>query len=447
MNKSKALAGCVAGFSFACTITAVQAAPLQDELHLLQEHHPRIAATQDTAAGAREGVRQAFGAYLPTVNLTGDTGYEYIDSPARRDAGDSTYDGQRRTIGIVASQRLYDGGARSGTFDAAKLQHTLATTDMESVRQNVLFEGVQAYLTVLRQRDLVDLAAQNEETIRQQLNLEDERVRRGSGIAVDVLQAKSRLQLARERRVANEGVLLDALARYRQVFGRPAEMGAMTTPEPPLDAVPATLEEAIEIAVNENPAIRSAATQTAIAGEQREIARAGYLPTVNLEVSGNLERDKNAVADERRDYSILLKANWNLFNGFATRAGVARATYDQAASRNNQLFTTRKTEEQVQVAWHALDTARQRVALLENAVNIAEEVFASRQRLREAGTADAIAVLDAENELYGARINHTAALYDTRLAVYQMLLAMGRLSSPESAVATEIRGLALHRDN
>ena len=39
----------------------------------------------------------------------------------------------------------------------------------------------------------------NETNIQNQLNLEDERVQRGSGIAVDVLQAKSRLQLAKER--------------------------------------------------------------------------------------------------------------------------------------------------------------------------------------------------------------------------------------------------------
>ena len=45
-----------------------------------------------------------------------------------------------------------------------------------------------------RQNQLVELATQNEETIQIQLNLEDERVLKGSGIAIDVLQAKSRLQ-------------------------------------------------------------------------------------------------------------------------------------------------------------------------------------------------------------------------------------------------------------
>jgi adhesin transport system outer membrane protein len=39
-----------------------------------------------------------------------------------------------------------------------------------------------------------------------------------------------------------------------------------------------------------------------------------------------------------------------------------------------------------------------------------------------------INVLDAENEVSNAQINYTAAAYDERVAVFQVLLAMGRLS-------------------
>ena len=39
-----------------------------------------------------------------------------------------------------------------------------------------------------------------------------------------------------------------------------------------------------------------------------------------------------------------------------------------------------------------------------------------------------INVLDAENEVFNARINYTSAFFDTRQATYQLLLAVGRLS-------------------
>ena len=62
----------------------------------------------------------------------------------------------------------------------------------------LLFQGLNQYLEVLRTVHLIAVAQNTENTIRMQLRLEDERVQRGSGIAVDVLQAKSRLQVAKE---------------------------------------------------------------------------------------------------------------------------------------------------------------------------------------------------------------------------------------------------------
>lgn len=426
----KTIAGCLTGLAVALAAQAANAETLVEELQGLLDSHPQIEGSRQTVNAAGEQVNQAFAGYLPKVNVIGDGGYEYVDTPSTRAAtSDGTWDGQRRTVGVVATQLLYDGGLTASTYGSAKLQNTQAETDLAATRQNVLFEGISAYLTVMRQRELVRLSAQNEDNIKRQLNLEDERVRRGSGIAVDVLQAKSRLQLSKERRVATEGALKDALTRYVQVFGHAPEMDKMTAPAAPLGAIPETLDEVVAIALQENPSITSASTQTAIASEQQDAAHAGYLPTVNLEVAGNYNHDKDYVSN-RRDVSVLVRANWNIFNGFATRAGVAKASFEHAASQTNQQHVRRKVEEQARLAWQALDTARQRVALLENAVNIADEVFTSRRRLREAGKENAITVLDAENEVYTARINYTAALYDARLAAYQVLLAMGRLGDP-----------------
>ena len=85
--------------------------------------------------------------------------------------------------------------------------------------------------------------------------------------------------------------------------------------------------------------------------------------------------------------------------------------------------------EQLKLAWQALITVRNRLELLENAVNIATEVFESRKKLRAAGKETVINVLDAENEVNNARINFTSAAYDESIVIYQLLLAMGRLNA------------------
>ena len=253
-------------------------------------------------------------------------------------------------------------------------------------------------------------------------------MQRGSGIAVDVLQAKSRLQIAKERRVNFEGALEDSVSRYNQVFNRAPDIDAMMDPVPPVDLMPGDLESAIAIAHEESPAVVNAVATVEVARERQRTVRADYYPTFDVVAEWNYEKNDDTTIGTRRDYSVLFQANWDLFTGFSTQHGVTQAAFDYGASQDNHSFVIRKVEEQMRLAWQALVTVRQRVDLLENAVNIASEVFDARQTLREAGKETVINVLDAESEIFNAQINFTSASYDQTLAIYQLLLGMGRLT-------------------
>lgn len=434
--KAKLYTCCLMALAVSIGSQSAWAAPMADELRDLVTSHPQITAAQKGVASADEQVNRAFGAYLPRVDLKGDAGYEYVDNPTRRDNVGDPFGMGRDTAGVVATQLLYDGGAVASAYEAAKLQKDASGSESQATQQAVILQGVMAYLDVLRQRELINLSRQNEENIKRQLNLENERVQRGSGIAVDVLQAKSRLQISKERRVTVEGALKDAVATYEQVYGHQPDIATMSLPSAPLNLLPESLEEAIKVALKENPALESAKKQTGIASEQRDAAEAEYMPKINLEAAANYEHNKNTVIGVRRDYSVLVTANWNVFNGFATRANTARAAYDYAASQDKQVYVHRKIEEQTKLAWQTLQTARERVSLLQNAVNIASEVYTSRVKLREAGKETAINVLDAENEVFNARINLTAAVYDANLSSYQVLQSMGRLDLANASSGT-----------
>ena len=129
-----------------------------------------------------------------------------------------------------------------------------------------------------------------------------------------------------------------------------------------------------------------------------------------------------------RDASIVLQARWNLFSGFRTRADVAAASHDYLAALDSRNLVARGIVQDVGLAWEQLRTVRQRVELLRNAVTIAAEVHDARRKLREAGQETVINVLDAENEVFNAQIGASDAEYDARIAVYRLILALGRLT-------------------
>lgn len=412
----------------ALTLTpgVVQAAPLEIELARLITNHPNILAARNTLDSNREGINVAKAARLPTLSVTSDASREFIDSPSARNGGGRLVD-NKQTATFTLTQNLFDGYATQAAIRIAELNSDLAAISLEGARQNTLFQGTQAYITVLRQMRLLGITIESEARIQRQLNLEDERVRRGSGIAVDVLQAKSRLQVAKERRVGFEGQVADAMSRYQQVFGFPPNSEDMFDPRPPINSVPSDLDRALAIALVENPAVRTAGANIDVGRQRQNEAKAELYPTVDLEGEFGYEKDNAGVKGTRRDFTLGIVANWDIFNGFATRARTLRAGYDTAATKNQLAVAARQVEEQVRLAWQALLTARERVVLLENAVNIASEVAQSRRKLRAAGKETVINVLDAENEVNNAQINFTTASYDEKVAAYQLLLALGRL--------------------
>ncbi|WP_242442718.1 TolC family protein [Magnetospirillum sp. 15-1] len=202
---------------------------------------------------------------------------------------------------------------------------------------------------------------------------------------------------------------------------------ALSDPPLPLDLIPETIDQSLDVAEKDNPILESATNTIDLTSDKRNLAEAGYWPTLDLVGKADYEHGKNATVGVRRDWSLMLVASWELFSGFKTDATVAQASWDHGASKDNRFHTSRKIAEQARTAWHKLQTARQRLDLLENAAVLAEEVWAATMKKREAGKATVTEVLDEETRINEARINYTGAYYDMYQASYELLTAMGRL--------------------
>jgi adhesin transport system outer membrane protein len=404
------------------------AGSLNNELIDLLKTHPRLLAGQERVKAAAAGVREAWGAYFPQVNINGNVGHARVDSPARRQALNKPFRGGTNSVGGELRLNVFDGFGKDANLSRSRLQKIAAGLELEAELQQTVFRGVTAYINVLRQSELLRLARLSERTIMRQLHLEDERVRRGSGLTVDVLQAKSRLQIAKQLRVQVEGDRHTAISRYIQVFGHAPRMAAMRDPVPPSASLPESLERALSEATTTNPTLKKAARDIEIAEQRRRSAQAPLFPRIDLVIEGRRDSGVDGIPGIRRDYTFLVKMTWELFNGFATQSRVIKAARLRAAAQNDHRYVYRQVEDEARIAWHKLRTERQREALLANAINIAAEVFRARQRLRAAGKETVINVLDAENEVNQARIQHTAARYDAMLAVYRLHFTLGQLT-------------------
>lgn len=409
-----------------CLAAPVQAAELKPLLTQLLEDHPRIRAEAERVEAAQAATTQAFSGYLPKVDASASTGYENTDRTALYPpAGDYEFEPDMASLSVT--QNLFEGFRTKGSLRAAEAGLTQAEASLEATKQQLLFEGASAYLNVLKQQELTRLAAGNMKNLQQQLNLEDEKVTRGSGIAVDVLQAKSRLQISKERHTAFTGALEEARASYFQIYGHAPE--ALAAPAAPEKAIPESLEKAIEIGMARNPSLQFAEAAAIAAEHQKTVAEAGYYPSVDLVAAHNYKDDAGGIQGEEVADSVILRGTWQLFSGFSDQARAKQAAHQHQASLSSAEDAKRRLVEQIKLAWTNLQITRERSALLDNAVNIAGEVLDARKRLRDAGSDTALNVLDAENELFRAQIDAAAARFDAHAAAYRLMLAMGTLKA------------------
>jgi adhesin transport system outer membrane protein len=409
-----------------------QADALDAMLRQLNESHPRIAAAKQDLNAADASKEEAFSGYLPTFNVNASLGYEDIDRSDLIPAGSQTEE-DTASYSAALTQNLFRGFATRAAISTADLSTSIAEHNLTNTQQQVMFEGISAYIEVLRFIELTDLALNNQSNLRSQLNLEDERVKRGSGIAVDALQAKSRLQISAERYAAFTGGLKDAISRYAQVFNRAPDIDNMAPIPLPLDDLPESMEAAADIAIANNPQLAGSKQNVDLAKTSRESAKSGYYPTVDLVAATSHDENVSGIIGTEERQSIRLQTSWQLFSGFADRSRVRQATYSYHSAQETAQYAERKVVEEVKFAWSSMTTSKQRMELLDNAVNIAGEVYDARKRLRDAGSETALNVLDAENEVYRARIDAASARYDYYLSVYRLLLAMGKLSAGSTA--------------
>ncbi len=121
---------------------------------------------------------------------------------------------------------------------------------LRAVEGDVFTNAVAAYMNVIRDRAVVELNQNNVKVLETNLEATRDRFQIGDLTRTDVAQSEARLQLGRAQLATAQGQLTASEATYRQQIGHPP---GQLAPPPPLPPLPTTPEEAVRIALANNP--------------------------------------------------------------------------------------------------------------------------------------------------------------------------------------------------
>lgn len=401
--------------------------------------NPEILGAEADARAAQHELKRAKAGYYPSLDLTARYGREHTNIKQLSLAGNDVDDLWRRETGVQVSQLLWDGNATRSEVQRRVALLNSAEHSLADTLNAIAFRASEAYLDVLRNRELVDLAASNVGDHEATLANVQARLDSGVGNKADVNQASARLALARSTLQAREGSLLEAIARYERVVGS-VPPGDLAVPQAPdsglvnagkidLSALDNATSNAQQQAFDEHPAAKQG--NAGIAAAQAELvgSQSGYHPQVNLEGAMNRDDNISGVRGIRNSDTLMVVARWNLFRGGADRAQQMAAAERKVSAEEQLDDIKRRIAENVAIAFQARATSESRLAYLRQHVDSSGGTLSAYEAQFELNRRTLLDVLNARNELFNARSNLVLGTFDDLVNAYFVDASKGQLAS------------------
>jgi adhesin transport system outer membrane protein len=410
----------------ALPVSRTAAMTLEEAIRYALTTNPEIGEARANRMAIDHELEQARGLYLPQVDVEALGGPEWVDNSTTAARGRPRGDWlERWELSVVLQQRIFDG------FEArSEVERQAARVDAAAYRvlersEFIGLDVVQAYLDVMRNAELVELARRNEQIHRQILGNVLRLVDAGEASIADAQQARERLFNAERIVIDFERDFDEARITYQRVVGQPA--GEMVLPDPPTGALPPDLEVAVAVALETNPTIRIGLAELDVSYAELRAAEAPFYPSVSLESTASVGDNIDGNLDEESQFNVLLVARYRLFNGFIDRAARQEQVARVAEARHQLDRFRRDVEELVRQSWTTLQASLRNVPILERQVVSAREVVGSYREQYAIGARTLLDVLDAENELFNARVSLTSTRFASVFGQYRVLASTGQL--------------------
>jgi outer membrane protein len=398
---------------------------LREALVSAYQTNPTLTAQRETLRGTDANVAIARAAGRPQVN--GTVG---LNRNLTRSGVIAQTQGNSHNIslsgGVDLTYPLFSGGAVKNSVRAAETRVEAGRATLRAVEGDVFTQAVAAYMDVIRDRAIVELNQNNVKVLGTNLEATQDRFQIGDLTRTDVAQSEARLSLGRSQLATAQGRLIGSEATYRQIIGHAP---GVLAPPPPLPPLPKTADEAVQIALANNPDLVAISRQAIASGYDVNVARAGRLPTLGAVASGDylnqLTGSTNGLSRAGTATSVGLSANIPIFQGGLPAARIRQAQANQGAVLEQVVGTERAVVQAARAAFANYDAAQRAIQANTVAVQANQLALEGNRAEQSVGTRTIIEVLNAEQELLNSQVLLVTAKRDAYVAGFQLLNAMG----------------------
>ena len=420
--------------AFSLTAAADEPWTLERALDYALTHNPDARIAQQRIDAAEAGLEQADSTFWPQLQV--QASYTRTDNPmmvfgdilnqrsynSSLNFNDVPDVDDLNARGIVTVP-LYAGGRNVAGQKAAKADAEAAKQDSAAVRNALAFEVSRAFYTVLKTRQFIQAAEAAVNDFETNLDVAQKRLAGGTLLKSDVLDIEVRLAQSREDLVLAHNANTLAERTLRNLLG--IEDGGFTVADTAPDVSAPDARD-----FSQRPELAAARDRESAAQAQVRGSKSGYKPRVSA--FGSLDHDYGWVTGgDGNSYTAGVMVQWDLWDGFSTRAKTREAGANLESAREEQRKLRLALDLEVEQARLNLDAANERLAVSRKTVEQAEESATLTRNRFDQGLAISTQLIDSETALVAARVRRAEAESDQHIAIAALrkALALPQLDS------------------
>ncbi|MCB9476822.1 MAG: TolC family protein [Deltaproteobacteria bacterium] len=341
---------------------------------------------------------------------------------------------------IEGTQPIFTGGkVLTGLYQASE-NRKAAVAGLSAAEIDTLGAVEEAYVNALRARAFVDFTTQLIAALERHARTAQDQFDTGRVLESEVLQAQVHLGKARVGQVEAQSQYELALARLNYLIGeaqdRPWELSDPTAAECSMPS----LDDMIGRALTEHPQLIAADHRTNAAKARTVMAATSFVPTLGVQATYNFHDEEDLFGDQAEDWTVMVAARWNIFNGFKDVSRTAAARRNAAAAELALDDHREQFALGVRQNYRALSTSAQKLNVADAARERAERHRTIMSNRYEQGLVPIATLLDAQTDLVEATTNALNARYDHILAERMLLHSVGARTCADLADTTETKG-------
>jgi TolC family type I secretion outer membrane protein len=405
---------------------AVNAEGLSEALASAYSGNPTLGAERARQRATDEQTAQALSGWRPRIDAGADVGVQHTDADPNvsRDHNNTTHPAD---FSITLSEPVFRGFKTVKGVKRAEATVEAGRQNLLAVEQQTLFDTVQAYMNVIRDRRILMLRQRNVKVLQEQLRSSQERFNVGEVTRTDVAQSRARLSLSESTVAEAKSNLAASIATYTKVVGHAP--GSLKYPN--LPKLPRNLESANALAEKINPDILAAAFVAEAARHNVGVVAGDLLPTVTVEASGTRTIDDLDHVEEGNvnQLTLLGRVSVPLYESGSVYSAVREAKQTESQRRIEIIGAARTVREAVVTAWNFLIASRETIVSSKAQVSANTLALEGVKQEYLVGSRTTLDVLNAESELLDSQVILAQAERDQIVAAYQILGSIGQLTA------------------